>query len=349
MENMAERSENKEKTSKMEALCDEEVNVNICTHNDLDGYISAAILLRKYPNAYLYFSEPNKLHETLSSLNESCRNIRNGKLFILDISAQNQIINMVLRELKKLRSKFNIVWIDHHVTWSPNIMRSIEGNIDELILNMKAKYNAEIVYRLYSREDKYSLNLLNLLMGKSEDKEWDNYWRRALEGAKTYDKVNRTIYRRYVVQKLALNEKSEETNRMYSEGVKIAEETMKYIRDKPHRVMTTRMGRRFVIVDLRKSYTLNYDILRREIAKKYSAAFLLLIQKGGDLSLQRGVDSSNIDFTVLSAKFNGGGHRYSYHISVKITLKDILKAIIKLKMPKTIFIENFIKTIIDEM
>ncbi len=345
---MDEHNESKEKASKIEILCEGGIHVNICTHNDLDGYISAAILLRKYPNAYIYFSEPNRLHETLNSLTESCRNIKNGKLFILDISAQNQTINMVIRELKKLRNKFKIVWVDHHATWSLNIMRAIKENVDELILNMRARYNAEIVYGLYGMEDEYSLNLLNLLMGRSEDKEWDNYWRRALEGAKTHDRVNRTTYRRCVVQKLALNEKSEETNKMYFEGVKIAEETMKYIKDKPHMVMTTRRGRRFVIVDLRKVHTLNYDILRREIAKKHSASFLLLIQKGGDLSLQRGVDS-DIDFTALSTKFNGGGHRYSYHISVKTTLKDVLKAIVKFKMPKTIFIENFIKTIINEM
>jgi|YelNatPaOPRAMG01_1025707.scaffolds.fasta_scaffold01955_10 oligoribonuclease NrnB/cAMP/cGMP phosphodiesterase (DHH superfamily) len=348
MKSMAEHNKSGGRTLKVESSCEEGIHVNICTHNDLDGYISAAILLRRYPNAYLYFSEPNKLHETLSSLAELCRNVERGNLFILDISAQNQVMSMVLRELKKLKNRFKILWIDHHATWSPSIMKNIGESVDELILNMKARYNAEIVYRIYGGEDKYSLNLLDLLMGRSEDKEWDSYWRRALEGAKIYDKVNRTIYRRHVVQKLALNERSEETDRMYFEGVKIAEETMKYIRDKPHRVVTTRKGRRFVIIDLRKAYMLNYDMLRREVGKKYSAAFLLLIQKGGDLSLQRGIDN-NIDFTVLGGKFNGGGHKYSYHINAKTTLKDVLEAILKLKTPKTVFIENFIKTLVNEM
>jgi oligoribonuclease NrnB/cAMP/cGMP phosphodiesterase (DHH superfamily) len=345
---MSERNKIEVRTSKVELSCEEEAHVNICTHNDLDGYISAAILLRRYPNAYLYFSEPNKLHETLSSITELCKNVERGSLFILDISAQSQVMNMVLRKLRRLKSRFKILWIDHHATWSPSIMKNVGESVDELILNMKARYNAEIVYRIYGREDKYSSNLLDLLMGRSEDKEWDNYWRRALEGAKIYDKVNRTIYRRHVVQKLALNERSEETNKMYFEGVKIAEETMKYIREKTHRVITTRRGRKFVIIDLRKAYMLNYDMLRREIGKKYSASFLLLIQKGGDLSLQKGIDN-NIDFTVLGSRFNGGGHRYSYHINAKITLKDFLKAILKLKTPKTIFIENFIRTLVNEM
>lgn len=345
---MVEYNKSEDNALKADISCEGGSYVNICTHNDLDGYISAAILLRKYPNAHLYFSEPNKLHETLNSLTELGRNVKNGRLFILDISVQSQNIGMVLEELRKLRSRLKIIWIDHHATWNPNVMRDVERNVDELILNMKARYNAEIVYRLYGRDDEYSLKLLNLIMGKSEDKEWDNYWRRTLEGVKIYDKINRTIHRRCIIQKLALNEKNEETDRMHFEGVRIAKETMEYIKDKPHKVMVTRSGKRFVIIDLRKAYTLNYDILRREIAKKYSASFLLLIQKGGDLSLQRGMDN-NIDFTVLNTKFNGGGHKYSYHICARITLRDILRGVLKLKTPKTIFIENFIKTVINEM
>jgi len=88
----------------------------IVTHTDLDGVASAALILKYLrvrgvddSNISIVLTQPHNLHKVLSKL--SC-----DELFISDLGINHRTYELLLNEVRRLRSEdTKIYWFDHHV------------------------------------------------------------------------------------------------------------------------------------------------------------------------------------------------------------------------------------------
>jgi len=88
----------------------------IVTHTDLDGVASAALILKYLrvrgvddSNISIILTQPHNLHKVLSRL--SC-----DELFISDLGINHRTYELLLNEIRRLRSEdTKIYWFDHHV------------------------------------------------------------------------------------------------------------------------------------------------------------------------------------------------------------------------------------------
>jgi oligoribonuclease NrnB/cAMP/cGMP phosphodiesterase (DHH superfamily) len=86
----------------------------VVTHTDLDGVSSAAIYLRLAGlepdvDAAIFFTEPYKLHKTLTSIPKA------GRLVIADLGPNASTIDSIADRLHELaRSGVRVEWYDHH-------------------------------------------------------------------------------------------------------------------------------------------------------------------------------------------------------------------------------------------
>lgn len=82
-----------------------------------DGYTSAGLLLRKFPEASVRYTHPTKLRRLLSRL---AWRPRLGRLILADLSPQARDLDTVLHTLGRITRRALVTWIDHHAPQWPH-------------------------------------------------------------------------------------------------------------------------------------------------------------------------------------------------------------------------------------
>jgi len=125
-------------------------------HNDFDGTASAAVYARAVKSLpkTVFFTEPNKLHSLLKSL--QLRGVYN--IMIADLGINASTFNEIVKELRRLISEgAKIEWFDHHVwkdEWKDELRK-----IGVLVYHDTSTCGAGVIYKYKNKEDEFSRKL----------------------------------------------------------------------------------------------------------------------------------------------------------------------------------------------
>lgn len=160
----------------------------VISHWDLDGIISAALIVRhrlsknEY-NTRVRLSTINALAKNLYIfLNKQLMKEPHNHLIILDLNPLKDGYELIRNALEvAIDYGIRVYWIDHH-SWNGSIMEDLEALGVEIVLD-KNKVTAEIIAKIFNLRDRYSKDLVEL--ARDDDLflnryEYTIYWRRIL-------------------------------------------------------------------------------------------------------------------------------------------------------------------------
>ena len=160
----------------------------VISHWDLDGIISAALIVRhrlsknEY-NTRVRLSTINALAKNLYIfLNKQLMKEPHNHLIILDLNPLKDSYELIKNALEvAIDYGIRVYWIDHH-SWNGPIMEDLEALGVEIVLD-KDKVTAEIIAKIFNLRDRYSKDLVEL--ARDDDLflnryEYTIYWRRIL-------------------------------------------------------------------------------------------------------------------------------------------------------------------------
>jgi len=109
---------------------EQESEVVIVTHTDLDGLSSAALILKYVGCATrFYFAQPHQLHAVLNKVsNKAC-------VYIADLGANASTLPKVVKQLNRIISSGGrVMWFDHHV-WDEEWINVIRNTGTDLYVD----------------------------------------------------------------------------------------------------------------------------------------------------------------------------------------------------------------------
>ncbi len=160
----------------------------VITHTDLDGIVSAALVIR-YLGGYdrLYLTQPHKLHKVLNKVPSR------SLVYITDLGINPQTLDEVINHAKRILSNGGqIFWFDHHVWEDEWIKRLVKLGVKLYVdrstcaagvvfknLKIKGKGVEELVRAACSvdlwRFDYWLGNFLSRIVGYKGGSRWKEY------------------------------------------------------------------------------------------------------------------------------------------------------------------------------
>jgi len=305
---------------KKEELPKIDQNIIIISHDDVDGIISSAIIKRKFKEGYYIPSTPRNIVYSLSKLKVS-----NKKIFITDLSPNEDQIKEIVKNLERLnKDKNEIIWIDHH-EWSDNMLTL--SNYAKIYI-AKTVSAAENVAKVLEFNDE----VVNELVKIANDADSATY---SLNESKN---INRAIrnkrHLQYVLEALTEGRINDEKILKWA---KREENKDKMILDivKTLPVYRTKKGKSYTIIDVRK-YKVAGSLLGKYASIEKNLDFTIVIYPYGNVSFYAGINKE-INLLPIARKYNGGGHPFACGCAPEFSLKSkILWKISKSYIPKEI-------------
>ncbi|MEM1557446.1 MAG: DHHA1 domain-containing protein [Thermoproteota archaeon] len=118
------------------------MNWIILAHGDCDGVCSASLAAAAKKDVKIIFTNPANLLSELKSLNE-------GNIVIVDIAITPKHRNEIVSELKRLRSKGEVIYLDHHPLPPGLSFRKLPA---KKIIGSKGACASELTYVFFEKE-----------------------------------------------------------------------------------------------------------------------------------------------------------------------------------------------------
>jgi hypothetical protein len=335
-----------------------EIIDQILTHTDWDGMISGALIKNFSPLAKVEVSTPRALKTNLRKIARSPD--KPNRLFISDIgigSAYLADIEDALIDIQKSGTK--IYWYDHH-RWSPLSVDTARRDCEDLIVDIKFRNAAEIIYERIVRGNDYAAQLIRLLRNKlkPEEEEWGENWRRLILATQSSGTISDIVE---LIGNLAADRSFSVTDKFRISRMADEEKIFQRFAEGKHREEVTQSGLKFLVVDLR-IFRMEYDAggnLKRkfdrhtppasigyDIAQYHKPDFYILVLKNDRLSIRGGMERKFRIDPLRSLKSIAGkpvqiaGHTYAAGVYLTVGLKSKLKYIWNWALPQEV--EDFI-------
>jgi oligoribonuclease NrnB/cAMP/cGMP phosphodiesterase (DHH superfamily) len=293
----------------------------VIAHDDIDGTISAALIKRKYKDIYFIPSVPREVIFDLGRLN-----IENKKIFISDLSPNDDLLNELDKNLSKLiKNNNDIIWIDHH-TWSKEAI-DITSKYSKLFVE-RTKSAAELVAKVLELNDEISLKLVEI----ANDADTASY---SLEDTININRALRYKARiNYIIDLLSEGKiKDEKILKWAKKEAKDEEKIKEIINTLP--VFYTKSGQRYTIIDIRKA-RLPGSLIAKYASIEKNLDFTIVIYPRLNVSFYAGMNK-DINLLPVAKKYNGGGHPFACGCLPKLSFKSkLLTKIFKGYIPKEI-------------
>ncbi len=256
------------------------INHFICTHSDMDGFCSGAILLNKFPDSKVFFTTSNSLHKTLYRIRHSLKGNDDGfeeknQLVICDISLNSKFAHQINNALRYIRVDkklhLDLTWIDHH-QWPPEV--KLLGDFEQIVDPTK-KAAAIMVQERYGTDE--TVIFSDLAEGISSF-EAISYWKNVIRNAsksRISDELLEPVLKAF--SKLEPDVHSDAFN-IIIEG--LTEQEMEGVH-----THGTDQGRRFAVLDLRKiPHKINLYKEVFKVARYHDCHFVCVVFENGELS-----------------------------------------------------------------
>jgi len=301
----------------------------IVAHGDVDGVISAVIAARSLglEDAEVYFSGPRSIDRALSKIANG-----GGRLVIVDVAMNPDKIDAVESELERLtNSGWDVLWIDHHI-WPDGAIDRLSRYADVRV--RPAPSAARVVLEELGGGD-YERELAEI----ADDADTATY---GDERARMYNALTRDKEKRvYLVR--ALMEGRLEDERV----IKWAKERLRDQERKVKKglrrvkVLETKGGRRFALIDLRPKGGPG-SLISKRLSNEVD--FSLVLYSCSKFSLYAGKDR-NVDLRPICEGHGGGGHPYA--CGGKIEMGLLKRIICHLLGPR--YLPREVKELVEEV
>jgi len=303
----------------------------IVTHTDLDGIVSASLVIR-YLGGYdrLYFAQPHQLWAVL------CKVPSRSRLFICDLGVNEPSLNRLINELRRiLRSGGEVYWFDHHV-WDDSWIKTISKLGVKLFLDRNT-CAAGVVYNSLGIKD---ASTEELVKGTCSLDLWrfDHWLGNYLARVVGYRGGAR--WKEYLVNKL-VNFNGELPNEFLGIVEEVVSKELKIITNSLRKAGVVEYGR----IKLVYYYKGNEEHLTSYIANallsRYEADVAVICRKGS-ISLR----SKSFNVRELAKALGGGGHPRAAGAPLRISLITKLLAIMGIKGP---LIRKCVKSVLSKL
>ncbi|MEM3712799.1 MAG: DHHA1 domain-containing protein [Thermoproteota archaeon] len=114
----------------------------ILAHGDCDGVCSASLAAAVKKNVEIIFTNPANLLSELKSIDE-------GNIIIVDIAITTKHKNEIVSELKRLRSRGEVIYLDHHPLPPGLSFRKLPA---KTVIGSKGACASELTYVFFEKE-----------------------------------------------------------------------------------------------------------------------------------------------------------------------------------------------------
>ncbi|MHA1596337.1 MAG: hypothetical protein ACTSWV_01705 [Candidatus Asgardarchaeia archaeon] len=291
-----------------------EVKNIIVTHGDLDGICSAAIVMRKVPDAFVTFSGAGRCYEKIKLLNGSGKN-----LYILDMGLNYSYTHKTYSTLRRLKERgWKIFWIDHHV-WDRRWVEKIGEVVDRLVID-RERVTGEIVLETFGGDD-FSEELARIARD-SDTLNRGNEYVRMYEYA-----INYKGYKagHYLIKLFKESILVDDTIKNWAEeGEKIDKLSVEV--GKRGRIFKTKSGTKYTFLDLRGK-KINGIVSAHAASRFLGVDFVVVMYKNDRISFYRG-EGRDVDILRIAKMFGGGGHPFSCGVKLKLATWDRILSLI---------------------
>jgi len=269
----------------------------LIVHDDVDGISCASIALRALKGkTVVVWSGPREIHETLSAIR-----VRGKLLCIMDIGVNNDLIGVISSNLDRIRELgWRIYWIDHH-SWSKEAIDEISKRVSKFVVESSPSA-ARLVFKVFGG-DEVSKRIVEI--GDDADTATYSMWLsiayRALSSIERY--------RGKLVKMLASGVFT--SGELEREAKRLVDREEKAIKREAERarILKTRSGRRFAVIDLRGRWGPGSRIAKF-LAEEKGVDFSLVIYSCDSFGLYAGRDRS-VNLKVICDSRRGGGHPFA--------------------------------------
>lgn len=303
------------------------MNVLIFSHeSDLDGLLSAAIGLIRYPQARTIFLGNGKetfrtIAYFVSRLAISSPRRDKGLIIICDLSLSDDAssINLCKSSFSDARNAgFDIVWLDHH-PWPDNSRASIQPYVELKLDITQSKCAAELMYEKFLQGNESAITLASL--------------------AHSMDFFKRELYLTPISELIVYYlSSSDRYDRMSSLTAKVSRgilwdlEMQKdytsyaQLRDKAkadsfQTLEVRRFGDKFKAAILRSSPYIQNSLFAHEIFEKTGSDVVMLYGPDNKISIRRNNDQISCRNIALSFP-EGGGHDFAAGAKFRSAIGD---------------------------
>ncbi|MGC8993641.1 MAG: hypothetical protein ACP5H3_02275 [Candidatus Aenigmatarchaeota archaeon] len=292
----------------------------IVSHADADGIISASLLLKLKPKAYLTFSSHSFLHKTFCLLLD--KGIK--EVYILDISADRKNLT--------ISSAFEkAYWIDHHFWENLDIPKNVQVFVEE------SESAAKVVSKIL-KIDSPLVEIANQIDTNNIKSEEAKFFRDLVSAIKwKYGKIQVLKFRQ--IAKLLAYHSIEELEKNV-EYAKIIEEHLNWLNSLESEIYEkTRIfeikNKKVAIFETTKSIPVYF--IYEKLLKHEKAPFdiIAVIYRKINISKQALITKielrtqTNQDVLKIAKNFNGGGHKVASGASINeyIPIESLVKKI----------------------
>lgn len=276
-------------------------------HNDFDGTASAAVYARavKALPKNVFFTEPNKLHSLLASL--ELRGVYN--IMIADLGINASTFNEIVKNLKKLIDQgANVEWFDHHV-WKDEWKEELK-KIGVSVYHDTSTCGAGVIYKYKNPNDEFSRRLSSADCSVDiwlHDDPMGEKLRRIVENNKDYSWKNELIKMFYngILWDDTFDKMLEEVVSRELEGYKKVMKSYKLIQINGHKVVVAVRWKGPPDI----SYASQFLMTRTDASVFVSA-------NGKSISFR----SKEIDVRQFAVKLGGGGHPLAAGAQLKVPI-----------------------------
>ncbi|QGA53592.1 DHH family phosphoesterase [Sulfolobus sp. E5-1-F] len=276
-------------------------------HNDFDGTASAAIYARAVKSLpkNVFFTEPNKLHSLLASL--ELRGVYN--VMIADLGINASTFNEIIKSLKKLIEQgANVEWFDHHV-WKDEWKEELK-KIGVSVYHDTSTCGAGVIYKYKNPNDEFSRRLASADCSVDiwlHDDPMGEKLRRIVENNKDYSWKNELIRMFYngILWNDTFDKMLEEVVSRELEGYKKVMKSYKLIQIDGYKVV--------VAVRWKGPPDISYA---SQFLMTRTNASVFVSANGKSISFR----SKEIDVRQFAVKLGGGGHPLAAGAQLKVPL-----------------------------
>ncbi|MEM0293371.1 MAG: DHHA1 domain-containing protein [Saccharolobus sp.] len=305
-------------------------------HNDFDGTASAAIYSRAVKSLpkTVFFTEPNKLHNLLKSL--ELRGVYN--IIIADLGINASTFNEILKELKRLIDEgASIEWFDHHV-WKEEWKEELK-KIGVKVYHDMSTCGAGVVYKYKNSNDEFSKQLASADCSVDiwlHNDPMGEKLRRIVESNKDYSWKNELIKTFYngILWNENFDKMLEDILTKELEGYKKVMKSFKVLEIDGHKLA--------VAIRWKGPPDISYAA---QFIMSRTGASVFVSANGKSISFR----SNEIDVRQYAVKLGGGGHPLAAGAQLKVPLIYRLANRLGIKLPMLNWVSNNVKKVIEEV
>ena len=304
------------------------MRVIICSHEaDIDGMYSAAVGLRRYPEAKVSFYNygPENFRKMFENIRNEAKKTRKGLAIISDLGINDERVSgQAIDFIHYLKQRqWRVIWVDHH-PWKKESLHALKKICALYHDSSGIKCATEIMYEKLMQKDKIAEQLK--LIAHSSDFMID---------VKNHDsRVSELIH--FYRNSSGAKQKLEFLVHKASEGIlwesQMQKDYLKFVKiaelDKSKSLKTLTLRK---ILGFSVAFVFTYPLVQsslfaNEVFSISNTDLVMLFNKHGKVSIRRNTDSISCS-KIASFLVEGGGHEFASGGVLKCNPKDFSSCI----------------------